>query len=302
MIQDYVSKKFIKELNDIKANKFLESNPNNYKFESYSLINISNFPKEEFVNYFSKYKMEELIKIREILKKFNLNQLAFFSYALEGKVLLHRDGKKFVSLNKDMHRIKNNLPLTEGPFIKGHSACNRTINGFIRAFESRNIVFSKAIIDGKLKRVFIKTPHGSSSIYLDPSRNFLVLDPQTFKVYNLTHSISNNNNPVFLDLKSLKRLGDLNRFQYEHKVYNNYLKTVAGVLDTFILQKTISNFLNMAYKKDGVLGLTRIKRIYKAQKKFVAKKEAAKKGPFKVKSSKKSIFPKSIFPKKRIWF
>jgi len=293
MIQDYISKKFISEINAIKADKFSENKVGTYKYESYSLVNTNIFPKEDFISYFSKYKMDELIGIKEALKKFNLNQLAAFSYALEGKVILN-NVNKFVPLNNDLHRIKNHLPLTEGPFRKGLPACKVTIKGFIRAFESGNVVFSKAIINGKLKRVFIKTSYGSSNPNLDVSRSFLILDPQTLKVYNLAHSISLYNKPVFLNLKSLKRIGDLKNFEYEPQLYEKYLKTISGVADVFLLKNSITKFLNKAYKKDGVLGVTRIKGISKAWKKAPSKKD-----PPKVVKPKKSIFPKSTLPKRR---
>ena len=145
-------------------------------------------------SYLNNFSSKELNSALNVYKTLSFNQKNLFLLAIDNNSYNYKFSKKinsFNSLERELWRIKKGIIPKGLIFHTGYATCDETIFGFIRAFKQDSVFSTKINIDGENRRVFIKTFVGLSK---NPSENLgfspLILDPKSFKIYNLA-GISN---------------------------------------------------------------------------------------------------------------
>ena len=117
-----------------------------------------------------------------IVEKFSANQL---SAVLENIRFNLAHQREFNSLLRDTRDIQKGRFLKKPRGKANPEKCITSYIGFMRALKEDTLYTAKLNIDGKLKRVFIKTPVGSSkSQDLDYGFSRLAIDPETLNIYS----------------------------------------------------------------------------------------------------------------------
>jgi hypothetical protein len=193
----------------------------------------------------SKIDLKEQKEIVKIIENFNINQL---SSVLENIRYNLEHQREFNNLLRDTRDIQKGRFLKRPRARVNPDTCINTYIGFMRALKENTLYTAKLKIDGKLKRVFIKSIIGNSKdLYLDSGFSRLAIDPETLNVY----SFINHRNGRINEEKTKKVFSkiDLDRLALE---YHN--DRYAGIAKNSFL-----NFRKELLKKiDAVYGIERM--------------------------------------------
>jgi len=196
-------------------------------------------------------------QVVELLKDFNNNQMAVFlenlRYDLEVK-------NGFRSIVQDTKDIKKGLFPKKLISHREHaSGCINTYIGFMRALEAGTLYTAKVEINGKLKRVFVKTPIGvTGDVVKDAGYFKLLIDPETMDVYSFMTKAGKIDKDSLTKVYSKKNLEATavaynydNYARYVLKNYKNFRKQLLEKVDEIYgLERMLNTFLRMGGKVD----------------------------------------------------
>lgn len=175
MQKDIFYKKVIKELDGVFTSVFLA----NYATEPRKIVNyLSNYTPKTLSLLYKEYMLLTPVK----------KELFFNALLYNSKQNISKKSKLFSinSLERQMWRVKSGMLNKRGIFFTGDNFCERTITGFNHAFQEGYVLETKANIDGKKKRVFVKGAFGQRDVdATNIGINFLILDPEKLTIYNL---------------------------------------------------------------------------------------------------------------------
>ncbi len=196
-------------------------------------------------------------KIYPIVKEFNANQLSILLETIKHFKKHERPANQLISEINNIH--KGLFPKHLNFKTEHTSGCLETYSGFIRALESGTLYTTKVKINGRLKRVFIKTPIGHLNINSSNNLGFLsfAIDPETMNVYSYRF----NEEGKILD-KSLTEVYNFEKYKSEiNTLYNDYSKSdyLQNYLDfrkellnrvdsIYGIEKVVDTFLRMGGK------------------------------------------------------
>jgi len=195
---------------------------------------------------------KEIIKL---LSSFNANQLAVFLDTLKYNIAHNKDCNSLLRDTRDIH--KGRFPRKVSSLTIHSSGCINTYTGFMRALEAGTLYTTKIKIDGKLKRVFVKTPIGSIGINKDSGFFRLFIDPETMNVYSFKSDKSGK-----IDEKTITKAYSKEELRKDCEVYNpdsyaqmvqkNYNSFRRSLLDridaVYGIERVVNTFLRMGGK------------------------------------------------------
>jgi len=198
----------------------------------------------EIKTYLEKISPEHQEKIYLIIKEFNPSQLSLFFENIKHNMKLSKAPSE---LFQDARDIKKGLFPRKLIFDKRYiSGCPSTYLGFMRALKSGTLYTAKIKINGKLKRVFIKTPIGQEEVdNFHAGFNKLLIDPETMDVYYFT-----------MDEKGKIKDDSLVKMYSEKLLNKNRDKIDPFVKSFYDFKKELLKYV------DKVYGLERIAKTY----------------------------------------
>lgn len=197
----------------------------------------------------SKIGVKEQEKIVNIIETFNNNQLSSVMENIRFNLEHHRD---FSSLLRDTRDIQKGRFLKKPIGKSDPATCIETYVGFMRALKEDALYTAKLRIGGKLKRVFIKTPVGSSKTPdLDFGFSRLAIDPETLNVYSFV-----NHKDGRINEKKVKKVFSKRDLDSWVKVYHDEGRTIVAKESFLNFRKELLN------KMDAVYGIERMINTY----------------------------------------
>ncbi|HNW05707.1 MAG TPA: hypothetical protein PK655_03415 [archaeon] len=205
----------------------------------------------------SKIGIKEQEEIVRIVEKFSANQL---SAVLENIRFNLAHQREFNSLLRDTRDIQKGRFLKKPRGKANPEKCITSYIGFMRALKEDTLYTAKLNIDGKLKRVFIKTPVGSSkSQDLDYGFSRLAIDPETLNIYSFINQKDGKINKtkvrkvyskIDLDREALEYPNDI-FVNMAKENYVNFRKVLLNKLDAvYGIERIVDTYLRMGGKID----------------------------------------------------
>lgn len=206
----------------------------------------------------SKIDLKEQKEIIKIIENFNITQL---SSVLENIRYNLKHKREFIDLLRDTRDIQKGRFLKKPRARVNPDTCINTYIGFMRALKEGALYTAKLKIDGKLKRVFIKTPVGNSKdIYLDSGFSRLAIDPETLNVYSFINNRDGRINETKVKKVFSKTDLDLLALEYHNdryagiakKSYLNFRKELLEKIDAIYgIERMVDTYLRMGGKIDS---------------------------------------------------
>ncbi len=162
------------------VNFFVSSNPKYYgkNFDVSKLLGsyeINHFLSNATTSKERKYILDQIKN-----KKIDLEKLSLFVYSLKHLATsYYKENIKIMNIKNLFINVKFGLlnkHMVNRPYYLN---CYSTYQGFINSFNESKIFTTKAKIDGKIRRVFIKNPIHNAELGYAP----LFIDPKTFNIY-----------------------------------------------------------------------------------------------------------------------
>lgn len=206
----------------------------------------------------SKIDIKEQKEIVRIIENFNINQL---SSVLENIRYNLEHQREFNSFLRDTRDIQKGRFLKKPRARVDSPVCIDTYIGFMRALKEGTLYTAKLKIDGKLKRVFIKTPIGNANdLNLDFGFSRLAIDPETLNVYSFINNRAGRINET--KIKKVFSKTDLDRLALEYEnqktagiareSYLNFRKELLEKMDAvYGIERIIDTYLRMGGKIDS---------------------------------------------------
>lgn len=194
-------------------------------------------------------------EIINLVSTFNPNQLVVFLETLKYDIEYSKDFNNLLQNTREIK--KGRFPRKVSSLTIYSRGCINTYSGFMRALEAGTLYTTKIKINGKLKRVFVKTPIGSIGANKDSGFFRLLLDPETMNVYSFKSTKSGKINDSELikaySKEELRRdCETYNRDTYAQNVqknYDNFRKELLNKVDAvYGIERIVDTFLKMGGK------------------------------------------------------
>lgn len=229
-----------------------------FKDREYDILDLE---LERIKEYLRTIPNTERIVIYNAVKEFNANQLSVFLETIQN---FRKSEKPAKQLIVEIKNIKKGLfPKYLNYKTTYTSGCLETYTGFIRALNSGTLYTAKVKVDGKLKRVFIKTPIGHVNVNHSNNQGFLsfAIDPETMNVYsyrfNEAGKIQDGSlEEVYNFKKYKKKLFNLYTEESRSYLIENYSafrKELLNKIDAvYGIERVVDTFLRMGGKINSV--------------------------------------------------
>ena len=246
MVEKDIIYDFLKNILETRLNEI------KYSFKSYEFSESLLEKARAKLNKINSLKQKEIVSL---VSTFNSNQLALFLETFKYDLDYSKD---FSNLLQNTREIKKGRFSRKVSSLTIYSkGCINTYTGFMRALEAGTLYTAKIKINGKLKRVFVKTPIGDVGVNKATGFFRLLIDPETMDVYSFKSRKSGKINDSELikvytkeDLKN-----DLKAYHYDayaqnvQKNYNNFKKALLDRIDAvYGLERVVDTFLRMGGK------------------------------------------------------
>lgn len=212
----------------------------------YKYFNIDLESAKPHLQEISKDNQKEIVNL---LISFNENQLALFLENIKFDLKYSPDFKKLLQDTRDIKRGK--FPKKIRFTTEYSRGCINTYIGFMRALKSGTLYTAKIKINGKLKRVFIKTPIGSTNNFnLVAGFYRVAIDPETMDVYSLQNKKNGK-----IDESGITKLYSVEHLEEDCNAENNIISEFA--------KNNYSKFRKELLERiDAIYGIERIVDTY----------------------------------------
>lgn len=236
-------------------------------------------------DYLNNFSEKELLEAQLAYKKLSKNKKGLFlNTVLYNSSNYPKNHKLFFNhtLSKELFRINAGMLNQNYSFPTGYSSCNKTINGFIKAFRNDTVFTAKINIDGKLTRVFVKNLFYTNSFFKMGTHS-LILEPKTLSVYNLRNYYSGSYGS--LNLKDFKKIKIKSK---------DRLTTIPKLITFYGMNPLKEDILKMAINKHHKRYSLNIKKARQLHKKNLVKQVSVHVKKARLSSEKNKLMGKSI--------